>query len=276
MTITLDDVQKILGLRVSDRPVTGSCESIGWRDRVHAFLCRDLPADDGANRTARVQISWLRQSFGVCPQYADEDTVQHYCRAWILHLFGCFLFPDATGDCASWMHIPCLTDWDRTCQFSWGPAVLSFVYRQLCEACDGPPPRPLFKGCVLPTPTLDVVLDTGWTSTGVPSSTLVPWCSSSSMPYVRIHLGPGSHPIWQSKMGILGVRQRVGHTLGIQRKCSTIIKFTNNFVASNVWSSFMQVIWEPYNTPGLNDLEFSDMCRNDDDLYRMRCPLICF
>jgi hypothetical protein len=38
MTITLEDVQKILGLRVSGRPVTSSCESVGWRDRVQAFL----------------------------------------------------------------------------------------------------------------------------------------------------------------------------------------------------------------------------------------------
>jgi hypothetical protein len=59
MTITLEDVQKILGLRVSGHPVTGTCESVGWRDRVQAFLGRDLPTDDGADRTAGVRISWL-------------------------------------------------------------------------------------------------------------------------------------------------------------------------------------------------------------------------
>jgi hypothetical protein len=148
MTITLEDVQKILGLRVSGHPVTACCESIGWRDRVQAFLGRDLPADDGADRTAGVQISWLRQSFRVCPQYADEDTVQHYCRAWILHLFGCVLFPYATGDCALWMHIPCLTDWDTIGQFSWGSAVLSFLYRQLCEACRRTSSSSSIGGCV--------------------------------------------------------------------------------------------------------------------------------
>eukprot|EP00267_Zea_mays_P046145 XP_020398492.1 uncharacterized protein LOC109941697 [Zea mays] len=42
---------------------------------------------------------------------------------------------DATGDCASWMYIPCLTDWDTAGHYSWGSAVLSFLYRQLCEAC---------------------------------------------------------------------------------------------------------------------------------------------
>jgi hypothetical protein len=114
--------------------VTGHCDSEGWRARVEAFLGRELPAE-GVDRTAGVRITWLRQSFGVCPADADEDTVQFYCRAWILHMFGCVLFPDATGDCASWMYIPCLTDWDTAGHYSWASAVLSFLYWQLCEAC---------------------------------------------------------------------------------------------------------------------------------------------
>jgi hypothetical protein len=103
MTITLEDAQKILGLHVSGNLVTGPCESSGWMARVEAFLGRDLPDEDGADSTARVWISWLRQFFGVCLQYADEDIVQYYCRAKILHLFACVLFPDATEDCVSWI-----------------------------------------------------------------------------------------------------------------------------------------------------------------------------
>ena len=117
MTVTLEDTQKILGLDVGGRAVTGQCDSDGWRARVEAFLGRELPIE-GVDRTAGVRITWLRQSFGVCPADADEGTVQFYCRAWILHMFGCVLFPDATGDCASWMYIPCLTDWDTTGHYS--------------------------------------------------------------------------------------------------------------------------------------------------------------
>jgi hypothetical protein len=131
------------------RPPSHWLLRVGWLEgQSSAILGRDLPADEGADRTAGVQISWLRQSFGVCPQYADEDTVQHYCRAWILHLFGCVLFPDATGDCTSWMHISCLTDWDTTGQFSWGSAVLSFLYCQLCEACRWTSSSSSVGGCV--------------------------------------------------------------------------------------------------------------------------------
>ncbi|XP_066396328.1 protein MAIN-LIKE 1-like [Miscanthus floridulus] len=51
--------------------------------------------------------------FAQCLEEADEETVGYYCRAWILHLFACILFPDATGDNVSWMWIHCLSDWDQ-------------------------------------------------------------------------------------------------------------------------------------------------------------------
>ena len=41
---------------------------------------------------------------------ADEEIVGYYYRAWILHLFAYVLFPDATGDSASWMWVHCLSD----------------------------------------------------------------------------------------------------------------------------------------------------------------------
>lgn len=135
MTVTLQDCQKILGLAITGTPVTGPCRSEGWRARVEAFLGRELPDAEAGARTSGVQITWLREAFGHCPEDADLETVGYYCRAWILHLFGCVLFPDATGDCASWMYIHCLTDWDQAGHYSWASAVLSFLYRQLCEAC---------------------------------------------------------------------------------------------------------------------------------------------
>ena len=97
MTVTLQDVQKILGLKIRGRAVTGQCRSDGWRDRVEGFLGVELPEAGPRTRTSGVPISWLWQHFGHCPADADAQTVSRYCRAWILHLFGCVLFPDATG-----------------------------------------------------------------------------------------------------------------------------------------------------------------------------------
>jgi hypothetical protein len=98
----------MLGLRIRGRVVTGQCRSEGWRARVEAFLGREV-GEQGAH-TSGVLISWLRKNFAHCPPGVLDQTVQHYCRAWILYLFGCVLFPNGTGDTASWMWIHCLTD----------------------------------------------------------------------------------------------------------------------------------------------------------------------
>jgi hypothetical protein len=102
----------------------------------------------GVDRTAGIRITWLRQTFGVCPVNADADTIQVYCWAWILHMFGCVIFLDATGDCASWMYIPCLTDWDTAGHYSWASAMLSFLYRHLCEAYRRTSSSSSVGGCV--------------------------------------------------------------------------------------------------------------------------------
>ena len=73
MTVSLQDCQKMLGLRISGNPVTGQCRSEGWRARVEAFLGREL-GEQGA-RTSGVLISWLRQKFAQCAEEADEKTI---------------------------------------------------------------------------------------------------------------------------------------------------------------------------------------------------------
>ena len=113
-------------------------------------------------------------------------TVTQFCRAWILHLFGCVLFPDSigqilyfisivdgtiatsvtirqilisnsnkygcinhfAGDNASWMYLPCLTDWDAAGGYSWGSGVLGFLHCQLCEACRCSSQHVSVGGCV--------------------------------------------------------------------------------------------------------------------------------
>jgi len=148
MTVTLQDSQKFLGLSVRGCPVIGHCRSDGWRDKVEAFLGRPLAPEASAYRTTGVPITWLRQSFGNCPAHADQERVAYYCRAWILHLFGCVLFPDRTGDTASWMYLPYLTDWDTTCTYNWASGVLAYLYRSLCEACHRTAQSSSVGGCV--------------------------------------------------------------------------------------------------------------------------------
>lgn len=63
-------------------------------------------------------------------------------------MFGPVLFPDGNGDAASWMYTHCLRDWDEAGGYSWGSAVLGFLYRQLCEACRQLAPTSTISGCI--------------------------------------------------------------------------------------------------------------------------------
>jgi len=46
------------------------------------------------------------------------------------------------------MYLPRLTDWDTAGFYSWGSAVLAFLYRQLCEACRCTSQNGSIGGCV--------------------------------------------------------------------------------------------------------------------------------
>jgi hypothetical protein len=152
--------------------------------------------------------------FAQCPPWVDEQTVQYYCRAWILHLFGSVLFPDGTGDTASWMWIHCLTDWDQTGHYSWGSAVLAFLYHQLCEACRRSSQLASLGGCVY-------LLSCGC---GRSFQLLVPWCwllatvpsaERTSTADMGVPVGPGDSSSCEDGAGVQRVHGRARQANGL-------------------------------------------------------------
>jgi hypothetical protein len=112
-----------LGLGIRGRVVIGSVVFEGSCGRVEEFLGTPVTAPQGeearCGRVSGMSLRWLRERFANCPPDADEGTITHYCRAWVLNLFGSVLFPDATGDTTSWMYIHCLWDWDDAGACMW-------------------------------------------------------------------------------------------------------------------------------------------------------------
>ena len=66
-------------------------------------------------------------------QSPPEIKIQH-TRRYLLYLIGGFLFPNTTGLYVhnSWLYL--LRDFNETRKYSWGSAVLAYLYRGLCEA----------------------------------------------------------------------------------------------------------------------------------------------
>uniref|UniRef100_K3YRP1 Aminotransferase-like plant mobile domain-containing protein n=1 Tax=Setaria italica TaxID=4555 RepID=K3YRP1_SETIT len=240
----------MLGLSIRGQPVPGPCVSEGWRARVATFLGREV--EEQGTRTSGVLISWLREHFGKCPQDADAETVGHYCRAWILHLFACVLFPDSTGDTASWMWIHYLTNWHQAGFYSWGSAVLCFLYRQLCEACRRTSGSPSVGGCVY---LLQLWM---WSRLPVGRPEIMPrrpWFPSEP---------PRRQPTW----AYIWDQVKVSHT----RLDRAYLDYINEIDALTAHS----VNWQPYDADDPLPFPLSFMCAMDDDIYRMVCPLICF
>ena len=94
MTITLQDVAIILGLRIDGPAVTGTCVF------DVAKLCGELlgvtpPADVLGGSS--ISIWWLCDQLSTPAPDADEVTLEWSARGFILALKGSFLFADKKG-----------------------------------------------------------------------------------------------------------------------------------------------------------------------------------
>lgn len=133
MTVTLQDFAMITGLPIDGDALTGRVENDGWRARVTSLIGACPPAPEKETRSAGIPYTWLRENRGGCPADAGPVVVQQYARAFLWRLLTQVVFPDASGDTASWMYLDPLRDWDA--KFSWGSAGLAFLYRQVKPNC---------------------------------------------------------------------------------------------------------------------------------------------
>ena len=131
MTITLQDIAIILGLRIDGPAVTGTCVL------DVAELCGELlgvtPPTD-ALRGSAISIRWLCQQLSTPGPDADEVDLEWSARGFILVLMGSFLFADKKGVHVHLCFLPLLRDLTQTSTYSWGAAVLAHTYRELCHA----------------------------------------------------------------------------------------------------------------------------------------------
>ena len=135
MTITLQDFAVITALPIDGAAVTGRVDSVGWRERVEGLIgdCPD-PPEEGAKdtRPAGVPYAWIQERYKECQEYAEPKEIEQYARAYLWHLLTMVVFPDGSGDTASWMYLDLLGDFEA--KYSWGSAGLAYLYRQVNTA----------------------------------------------------------------------------------------------------------------------------------------------
>lgn len=133
-TITLQDVNMQLGLKVDGEPVTGVTYG-NWQPLLQALLGVAPPQSE--IKGGRLKMKWLNDHFGDFNDHAhDHVQVERYTRAFILRIMGGLLFSDHSSSYVPLRFLPLLADFDECGSYSWGSAVLSYLYRELCKATD--------------------------------------------------------------------------------------------------------------------------------------------
>ncbi|TYK03403.1 serine/threonine-protein phosphatase 7 long form-like protein [Cucumis melo var. makuwa] len=125
-TITLQDVEVLVGLPVDGEPVTGQMHD----DWLH--VCQELlgviPPPEQI-RGQRLSLTWLGAEFHEFANDADEETITHYARAYILQLMGGSIFADKSTRYVHLLFLPFLANLHHTGRYSWGGAYLAWLYR---------------------------------------------------------------------------------------------------------------------------------------------------
>ncbi|XP_016199017.1 protein MAIN-LIKE 1-like [Arachis ipaensis] len=83
-----------------------------------------------------VNCSWFQETFGECPEDADDDTVRRYVRAYIMMLLGTQLFADKSGNRIHIRWLPYVTRLEELGTYSWGSAALAWLYRCMCRVAN--------------------------------------------------------------------------------------------------------------------------------------------
>ncbi|XP_042497362.1 protein MAIN-LIKE 1-like isoform X1 [Macadamia integrifolia] len=135
MTITLEDVAYILGLRVIGKAVTGKMYKEA--EDILGMVLGQHPSDPTNTKALRsgcVKLTWLRNQFSHLQSNASEIDVIRATRAYLLHLLGTTIFANTSGNMVSVSYLPLLADFVECAEYAWGAATLAFLYRALMRA----------------------------------------------------------------------------------------------------------------------------------------------
>ncbi|XP_015953514.2 serine/threonine-protein phosphatase 7 long form homolog [Arachis duranensis] len=141
-TVTLQDVAYHLGLPVDGDYVSGCLTDFhlyieGGRPAWQWFreLLGVVPPENQVHKFA-VNCTWFQETFGECPDGADEETVRRFARAYIMMLLGTQLFADKSGNRIHIRWLPFVARLEEMGRYSWGSAALAWLYRCMCRVAN--------------------------------------------------------------------------------------------------------------------------------------------
>ncbi|MFQ6661192.1 hypothetical protein Gotur_029428, partial [Gossypium turneri] len=110
------DLRLTLGLPIDGSPVTGVSSFTNPATLCYQLL-RDSPEDDESNFTG-LKFTWLKAKFGQLSATATEGKLMCAARAYIMHILGGVLMPDANNNKVHLMYLPLLADLPSVSSYS--------------------------------------------------------------------------------------------------------------------------------------------------------------
>ncbi|KAL0326699.1 UNVERIFIED_CONTAM: protein MAINTENANCE OF MERISTEMS [Sesamum angustifolium] len=167
----------IWGLPIDGEPVSGTDlerTSVQWQEYCMQYI--GFAPEEGALKGSRLQVKAIIEHISHVHITPDTPhlTVVQYARAVALLLLGGTMCPDSSGNLVSLLYLAKLEDIVAARNYSWGSAVLAFLYRELCNASE--------KGKAAIGGALQLIW--AW-------SRIIPLCPGLGAP--RVHMG--QHPI---------------------------------------------------------------------------------
>nr|XP_034601056.1 protein MAIN-LIKE 1-like [Setaria viridis]XP_034601057.1 protein MAIN-LIKE 1-like [Setaria viridis] len=132
MTPTLQDVAMMFALPINGKAVIGDIRraSINVQEILGVALPTKLK-EGREEQATQVTQGWLMNNFNSLPTNASPAVIQSHTRAYALSILGGFIFSNKSSGTVHFDILPLLADWDTAGQYSWGSAVLAFLYREL-------------------------------------------------------------------------------------------------------------------------------------------------
>uniref|UniRef100_K3XEQ6 Aminotransferase-like plant mobile domain-containing protein n=1 Tax=Setaria italica TaxID=4555 RepID=K3XEQ6_SETIT len=244
ITITLQDVAMLFALPIDGRPVCSTTDHDYGQVVLDCFgLDARGPAMPGKSF---LHYKWLKKNFYELPDEADDMTVERHVRAYILSLLCGVLFPDGTGR-MSLIYLPLIADLSRVSTYSWGSAVLAFLYRSLCSVASSHNIKNIGGSLLL----------------------LQLWS------WERFHVG---RPLVRSPCTETGIEQDLPpigfRWVGARTQSDNATRSLKQYRDELNLQRVDQVKWEPYLFVESSSLP--PLCTRDSDLWLTQAPLINF
>ncbi|KAL0431293.1 UNVERIFIED_CONTAM: Serine/threonine-protein phosphatase 7 long form [Sesamum radiatum] len=136
-TITLEDVQIIWALPIDGLPVI--CLDIERSTEEWQIYCREylgFSPDEEAFKGSRLHTHAIMNFIRTVEFTHDtpRPTVVQYTRCIVMLLLGGLMCPDSSGNMVPLLYLSKLEEINAARNYSWGSAVLAFLYRELCHA----------------------------------------------------------------------------------------------------------------------------------------------